>query len=117
MGEYTVKWRIELKANSPEEAAWAARLMLLDHGCEAIAFETIHVDDDGDMITETVDLMESGIMSEEDVEKRLQSLRTRYNLSDAEIVERETLKKPAKIPTIDRHEWLILLGRGDLIPK
>lgn len=56
-----------------------------------------------------------GTMSITDVERHLEGLRAHHQLTDAEVLERAergTLPQDA-----DHHAWLILLGRGDLIPR
>jgi hypothetical protein len=53
------------------------------------------------------------LLTEEEREERLQVLRARFGLSDAEVIERAAR---GGIP-LDAHvaEWLVLLGRGDLL--
>jgi hypothetical protein len=56
---------------------------------------------------------EPGIMTESERESRLQELRQHYKLSDQEILRRaEAHELPSEPHFV---EWLVLLGRGDLV--
>ena len=56
---------------------------------------------------------EPGIMSDKERENRLEELRQHYQLSDQEIVRRAKAKELPPEPHFV--EWLVLLGRGDLV--
>jgi hypothetical protein len=56
---------------------------------------------------------EPGLMTESERESRLQELRQHYQLSDQEIVRRAEAKELPPEPHLV--EWLVLLGRGDLV--
>ena len=56
-----------------------------------------------------------GLMTKQQVEKELEALRETYRLTDAEVI---TLAEAGTIDgAADFATWLILLGRGDLLPS
>jgi len=56
---------------------------------------------------------EGGLMTEEDREKRLRELREFYDLTNDQVIERARSKALPSEPHFV--EWLVLLGRGDLV--
>src|SRR5207249_3604055 len=56
---------------------------------------------------------EGGMMNEQEQQKRLEELRQHYRLTDEEIVRKAQSK--ALPPEPHFVEWLVLLGRGDLV--
>jgi hypothetical protein len=56
MREYLVEWRIDIEADSPEEAAAQALVCQRDTESTAVVFDVF--DENGEMVT--VDLLDSG---------------------------------------------------------
>lgn len=56
---------------------------------------------------------DGGIMTDEERQKRLHDLREHYRTADEEIIRRAELKELPPEPEFV--EWLVLLGRGDLV--
>lgn len=56
---------------------------------------------------------QGGIMSEEERQSRLKELREHYQTSDDEVLRKAESKEPPPEPEFV--EWLVLLGRGDLV--
>lgn len=67
MPEYHVLWKVDVEADSPEEAARQARTMQVRPGTTATVFDVIEGDSDGDAVrVDLLGLEEEGVVDEGD---------------------------------------------------